>query len=84
MLLLWPHQSSPSRHTLDIAVQASSVVKGLLPGQKAVESQEQRTGKAHGLILKPQETLFLGDESLNAGVGSHSSTSIYLLPRIVI
>lgn len=84
MLLLWPHQRSHSGHILDITVQASSVVKGLLPGQKPVETQEQRIGKAHGPILKPQETLFLRDKSLNAGVGSHSSTHIYLLPRIVI
>lgn len=43
--------------TLDIAVQASSIVKGLGPGEKLVENQEQRIGKAHGPIVKPQETL---------------------------
>lgn len=84
MLLLWPHQSSHSRHAVDIAVQAFSVVKGSLLGQKPVENQEQKIGKARGPVLKPQETLFLRDKSLNAGVGSHSSAHIYLLPRTVI
>lgn len=68
----------------DIAVQAFSVVKALLPEQKPVENQEEKTGKAHGCVLKSQETLFLRDKSLNAGVGSHSSTHIHLLPRTVI
>ena len=50
-VLLWPHQSSHSRHICDIAVQASSVVKVLLLGQKPSENQEQRIGKAHGPLF---------------------------------
>lgn len=55
--LLWPHQSSHSRHTLDVAVQTFSAVKGSLSGWKLVENQEHGIGKACGPLLHPQEAL---------------------------
>lgn len=58
MLLPWPLQRTCSGHALDVAVQASGIMKGLVPGPGLVESLEERVGEAHGPVLKPRKTFF--------------------------
>lgn len=64
-----------------LAVQAFSVVKG----KTHLKARSKGLVRYMGPCLIPRDKfVFFRDKSLTAGVGSHSSTHIYLLPRIVI